>query len=117
MGYIKQVLNLLTLYRTRYPSFRHNDLHLSNILLKDQKVYFSDFLYTFVSTDEALGHLHLRGPDATMNVGGNDVYKEDIDAHFDIKTLLYCFRVLHQARPECVPVEVMTLVNSVIPDW
>jgi hypothetical protein len=85
---IRQVISTLKKIHTRYPEFRHNDLHLGNILVDD-----TGKKPRFLITDFGLSRLTKRGSNPVINSGSyrssgisnSTSYK--YDAHYFLNAL------------------------------
>ena len=85
---IRQIIGTLKKIHTKYPEFRHNDLHLGNILVDDtgKKV-------RYLLTDFGLSRLTIRGSNPNVNAGSyrhagisnSTSYK--YDAHYFLNAL------------------------------
>jgi len=85
---IRQVISTLKKIHTRYPEFRHNDLHLGNILVDDtgKKV-------RLMLTDFGLSRLTKRGSNPVINAGSyrssgiSNSTSSKYDAHYFLNAL------------------------------
>ena len=85
---IRQVISTLKKIHTKYPEFRHNDLHLGNILVDDtgKKV-------RYLLTDFGLSRLTRRGSNPVINAGSyrssgiTNATSYKYDAHYFLNAL------------------------------
>lgn len=85
---IRQVIGTLKKIHTKYPEFRHNDLHLGNILVDD-----TGKKPRFLITDFGLSRLTKRGSNPVINSGSyrssgiSNTTSSKYDAHYFLNAL------------------------------
>lgn len=84
---IRQVIATLKKIHSRYPEFRHNDLHLGNIFVDDT----GDFPRLMIA-DFGLARLHARGSNPVVNHGNhvNSGISSRTSVKYDVHYFLNC---------------------------
>lgn len=84
---IRQVISTLKKIHSRYPEFRHNDLHLGNIFVDDT----GEFPRLMIA-DFGLARLHARGSNPVVNSGNhvNSGISNRTSVKYDVHYFLNC---------------------------